>query len=434
LKNHFDVAVIGGGILGSSIAYFLASTSDASIAVVEQENKFGMHASRRNTGRVHAPFLYDPEKRKLTARTALKGFEMLKEYCNLNLLPFKEDDVLEVATSEIDVSVLDRYRSWGYKNGLTEDQLKFLSSDEVSRLEPNVKCHAALICRREAATDYGQITKQLIYDAEKSGCALIPDSKFMEFSPSTKHLIIKVRGSKEEFTANYIINAAGGNSLDIAHTMDLAKEFNCLYFRGEYWQAPQQYSDLTKRSIYSVPKYAEYPFLDPHWIVRVDGRREIGPNAVPVISPYSYNWMSNLSSWRKIFDSSPNLAIFRLLTKSDFLQLASREFWSSLSKRAMINRVRQFLPSLKPSAFTKRGVAGVRSSLIGKTGEFVPEMLIVENDYSLHILNYNSPGATGALPIAAKIVWGLIENGQLPRTNDKKSSLWNIDEISASIN
>ena len=44
-----------------------------------------------------------------------------------------------------------------------------------------------------------------------------------------------------------------------------------LHFRGEYWQAPPQYQHMTKRSIYSIPKYPEYPFLDPHWIVRVEG-------------------------------------------------------------------------------------------------------------------------------------------------------------------
>ena len=78
---HFDVAIIGGGILGCSIAYFLASFSNASVIVIEQENNFGMHASRRNTGKVHAPFLYDPAKRTFTAKVALKGFDMLKKYC-----------------------------------------------------------------------------------------------------------------------------------------------------------------------------------------------------------------------------------------------------------------------------------------------------------------------------------------------------------------
>ena len=35
--NHFDVAVIGGGILGSSIAYFLATSTKSKVIVLEQE-------------------------------------------------------------------------------------------------------------------------------------------------------------------------------------------------------------------------------------------------------------------------------------------------------------------------------------------------------------------------------------------------------------
>ena len=56
-------------------------------------------------------------------------------------------------------------------------------------------------------------------------------------------------------------------------------------------------------------------------------------------------------------------------------------------------------------------------------------MLILENDYSLHILNYNSPGATGALPVGAKIVSRLLEKGYLHKSAEKRESLWDISEI-----
>ena len=71
----------------------------------------------------------------------------------------------------------------------------------------------------------------------------------------------------------------------------------------------------------------------------------------------------------------------------------------------------------------------VKISLADKEGYFVPEMLILENDYSLHILNYNSPGATGALPVGAKIVSGLLEKGCLHKSSEKGESLWDISEI-----
>jgi L-2-hydroxyglutarate oxidase len=111
----------------------------------------------------------------------------------------------------------------------------------------------------------------------------------------------------------------------------------------------------------------------------------------------------------------------RILIDKQFISLASNELKSSLSKTAMINRAREFLPEIEPSLFIRRGTAGIRSILIDRYGKFVPDTMIVKNDYSLHILNYNSPGATGALPIAAMVANQLIEDGIVTMTNYSSS-------------
>jgi L-2-hydroxyglutarate oxidase len=223
--------------------------------------------------------------------------------------------------------------------------------------------------------------------------------------------------------------------------MGVAREYTDLHFRGEYWQAPSEYRDLTKVSIYTVPKHPEYPFLDPHWILRVDGKREVGPNAVPVFSPYAYSWSTNVKYLiPKIFESSKTGAR-KIFLNRQFLLLASSELKSSLSKTAMINRAREFLPQLRPSSFTQRGTAGIRSSLIDRNGKFVEDTLIIKNENTLHVLNYNSPGATGALPMAAMIVNELIEDGILLSAStsnssninslkDNKKRIWDIAAIS----
>jgi L-2-hydroxyglutarate oxidase len=140
----------------------------------------------------------------------------------------------------------------------------------------------------------------------------------------------------------------------------------------------------------------------------------------------------------KIFETSRTGAR-KIFFDRQFLLLASSELKSSISKTAMINRAREFLPQLRPSSFTQRGTAGIRSSLIDKNGKFVDDTQIIKNEYSLHLLNYNSPGVTGALPIAAMIANKLVEDGILPRSNssaisttinDKKPK-WDIQEISA---
>ena len=92
------------------------------------------------------------------------------------------------------------------------------------------------------------------------------------------------------------------------------------------WQTPAEYFNLTKRSIYSIPKFPEYPFLDPHWIVRIDGRREVGPNAVPIFGPYAYNWIANAKYLiPKIIESIRARGTYRILLDRRFLSLLGHE-------------------------------------------------------------------------------------------------------------
>jgi L-2-hydroxyglutarate oxidase len=432
LQDPYNIAIIGGGILGTSIAYFLSSASNSKVLLIEQEHDVAFHTSTRNTGKVHAPFLYDPIKKRLFAKAAFLGFDMLKEYCTLKSLPFKQDGVLEIATYDKGIDVLRKYIEWGYSNGLQKSELKFLEKDEVLKIEPNVKCLSAIYCLKDGSVIYGAITKQLFEDAKQFGCTIITGSKVRKIL-CKNNCIFLYTNNGEEISAEYVINAAGGNAVDIAHSMGVANEYTDLHFRGEYWQAPPEYNDLTKLSIYTVPKYPEYPFLDPHWVVRIDGRCEVGPNAVPVFGPYAYSWSNNLRYFiPKVFESS-RTGIRKILTNRQFLSLASNELKSSLSKNAMINRAREFLPQLKPSLFTQRGTSGIRSSLLDKYGRFVSDTFIIKKDSSLHLLNYNSPGATGALPMAALVVNQLIEGGIASNAHNNNSESNNFATTKKSI-
>ena len=425
LHDEYDVLIIGGGILGCSIAYFLSIMTNSSIMLMEKEKNVGIHTSSRNTGKVHAPLYYDPEKKSSTAAYTIKGYKLIKQFCLFHNLPFKEDGVIEVAIDDSEIDVLIKHVEWARRNGLKKEDIKFLSKSEMLEMEPNVKCESGLVCFQDASTDYGLINQKLKEDAVKFGCNTSFENKFRAARSNTNtgaKRKMTIIGTAKNITSDYVINAAGGNSLDIAHSLNIAMDFTDLHFRGEYLIAPSKYSNLTNRSIYSVPRYTDYPFLDPHWIRRTDGRCEIGPNAVPVFSPYAYNLADNLKNVvPKLFESS-KLGVMKLFLNKDFIRLASNELSSSLSKTKMINRVRRFLPSLNSSDFKQRGRAGIRSLLIDKKGNFASESLLVENDSSLHILNYNSPGATGAMPFAANIVKQLIQKNIVNPTSRKVDS------------
>jgi L-2-hydroxyglutarate oxidase len=429
---HVDckVAIIGGGVLGMSIAYFLSAHAKRSESVVllEQENNIALHTSSRNTGKVHAPFLYDPIKKKMFAKAAALGYEMWQKYSSHKRIPFKHDGVLEVALDEKGIDHLYKYMEWGEANGLTKNELQFLDKNEVATMEPNVRCASAIYCSKDASVDYTAFSLALLEDIQWFGGKLLLGHKVERISSYTQGVYSITTNQGKEIRAQYLVNVAGGNSMDVAQMMGVANSYTDLHFRGEYWQAPSQYHDLTKLSIYSVPKHPEYPFLDPHWIVRADDRREVGPNAVPVFGPYAYGWRRNLADMLPKIMESSHTGARRIFFDRQFLSLASTELRSSLFKTAMINRVREFLPQLRPSAFTQRGTAGIRSSVIDKMGRFIPDTLVLERDSSLHVLNYNSPGATGALPMAANIATKIINAGVL-QMNDKPSSLWDATTI-----
>ena len=411
MAHNFDVIIIGGGILGTSISYFLSFLNKSKkIAVVEQAHSVAFHTSGRNTGKVHAPYLYNPEKKKLFAKAAFHGFGMWEEYAKLRDLPFKKDGVIEVALDKKGIKVLEKYLKWGKQNGLGNKDIELMDKTELKKIEPEINCEAALYVYRDGSVDYSTFTRSIMKDSKQNGTKFLLDTKVTKIKKENDRWTITLNNEHKIF-AKFLINAAGGEAVDIAHNAGVAEKVTDVHFRGEYWKVPKEYSNLTKTSVYSVPEFPDYPFLDPHWIIRVDGSCEIGPNAVPVFSPYGYNKTENIKEFipkvLEMLGSGARKAIF----DRQFQQLAMNEIQSSMSKSAMIDRVKRFLPKIDADKITEKGTAGIRSSVIDENGKFVPDVILVDDETSFHVLNYNSPGATGALPFSAHIVNHLNKTG-----------------------
>ena len=430
MVRNYDFVIIGGGILGTSISYFLSFLKKSKkIAVIEQAHIVAFHTSGRNTGKVHAPYLYNPKKKKLFANAAFHGYEMWEKYAGIKDLPFKKDGVIEVALDQKDINVLEKYLRWGKQNGLNDNEIRLMNSEELKKIEPEIKCQAALYIQRDASTNYSKLTNSIMKDSEKNKTDFLLDTKVTKIKKEKRKWIITLNDERE-ICAKYLINAAGGEAVDIAHSIGIAKNLTDVHFRGEYWKAPKEYNSLTKTSIYSVPEFPDYPFLDPHWIVRVNGSCEIGPNAVPVFSPYGYNKSENIKEFIPKILEMINSGARKVIFDKQFQEIAINEIQSSMSKSTMVNRVKRFLPKIDANKITEKGTAGIRSSIIDKNGKFVPDVILKDDEMSLHILNYNSPGATGALPFSAHIVNQLNKIGILSDEDlDMQCGPWNFKEI-----
>jgi len=456
IEKKFDLVIVGGGILGTSLSYFASGLNDSiRVAVVEQAQRVAFHTSGRNTGKIHAPYLYNPAKKKLFAKAAFLGYDMWEKYSGLKNLPFQKDGVIEVAVEDGETGTLEKYLRWGKKNGLKNKEIELVDGPALAKIEPEVRCSSALVVRKEGSTDYARLTQSLMEDSMTHGTVFLLGTRVVGFKRIGDGWELRVRNSNAcsnahtynhgvgdtgydgTIRARFLINAAGGESVDVAHSIGLSEDLTDVHFRGEYWRAPTEYHNLTKTSIYSVPEFPDYPFLDPHWIVRVDRSCEIGPNAVPVFGPYAYDRAENIREFLpKTIELLGSGAVKTIFDKQ-FQNLVFNEVHSSVSKSAMVNRVRRFLPRIDANRIAERGTAGIRSSVINSAGKFVPDVVLVDDDdgSSFHILNYNSPGATGVLPFSVHIIERLCRAGCLDVTDitDVQCGPWKLGDVVQSL-
>lgn len=422
----YDIAIIGSGILGTTLSYWLSTLTSLRICVFDKEHCEAQHASSRNTGVVHSPFYINPQK-KTIAKSTLLSHDLWKLLALKNNIPWMKVGTIEVAINEKQHNTLEKYLNWGVENGLDETELYLFDHNQISTKEPHVKCYSGIYCTRDVSTDYGMLTNVMKNYSEKNMTDFFFNFEIKNIINYPDHTKLIFKNGRE-IIANFVINCAGGYSLDLAHKFNLANEYSTINFRGDYIIASTHHGNLVNTNIYSVPEFEEYPFLDPHWIKKSNGNTEIGPTALPVMTPETYDgWINN---FRDIFYLFKHIKAntLKIIFNSDFLTLASKEFLSSISKTYMINRIKKFIPDVDPKYFVTKGTSGIRSQIILNDGTFMNDVLELYDHNSLHIINHNSPGATGAPVYSASIVTKLHEKGFI-KIKKNYTNIWDYDKI-----
>jgi len=406
-SSDVDVLVVGAGVLGVTIAYWLSTLYSCEVAIADLAGAAGMHTSSRNTGVIHRPYYLDPRRKRVFARTSLLSHPMWESLALGAGLPWRRAGTINVALDEPEVRVLEQYRKWGVENGMDEGELDLTDGSGVRSREPEVRCRAGILSKTDVSVDFGAFTRHIWRVLTSRG---------------VKGGLIEVGlsggGSESSIACRFLINAAGGGSLEIANKLGVARGYAMLNFRGEYWVVDEPFASRVNTNIYRPPKFPQYPFLDPHFVVRANGVRQIGPNAVVVPGPYVYSGVG-LSHVLSFLDR-PVQPKARLFADETFIKMVAGEWRSSLSKRSMCSRVRNFIPRLDPRMLNRRAVFGVRCSLVDRSG-FVPEALLFKDEGSAHIINFNSPGATGAPAYSAMVVEELGGGGFLPCSRRPKA-------------
>ncbi|MGC9211791.1 MAG: NAD(P)/FAD-dependent oxidoreductase [Nitrososphaeria archaeon] len=406
----YDAVIVGAGILGSSVAYF-ASENGLKVAVIEKEKEPGIHSTYRNTGVVHRPFYLNPLKRKASAFAASRSYPFLKKFVEENGLYWNQLGTLEVATDPEGAKVIGDYERWARENGMEEDEFQILDDKGIISEEPNVRGKLAFLSMTDSVVNFKQISEKMIEVSESKGTSVFYGCRTESVS-SDGEVSCSCNGSEKKISGKAVVVAAGGETFNLA-TKNGLKGYAQLHFRGDYWKLSEEKGKLFRRNIYTVPRFPNFPFLDPHIIKRHTGGTEIGPNAFLVPGPYDYQ--GTLSKILKnAFGSGegPFSVKARLFRDAEFMRLVFADWKISLFKSSLMRKVSEFAVGITEADALGKGISGIRHNIIDERG-FLSEPFFYINGRALFVLNYNSPGATGSPWYASVILTALKNRGLL---------------------
>src|SRR6201995_209390 len=148
-----DFLVVGGGIVGLAVAHRLTlDRPQATVMVVEKEDKVGTHQTGHTSGVIHSGVYYKPGS--LKARLCRAGAQSMVEFCKEQGVPYEICGKLIVATEPAELPRLRDLAERAEANGVSA---RLLTPEQAREVEPNVSCLAALHVLDTGITDYGAV-------------------------------------------------------------------------------------------------------------------------------------------------------------------------------------------------------------------------------------------------------------------------------------
>ncbi len=227
-----SATIIGGGVIGLNVAIELSHLFDE-VYVLEKENHLGMHASGRSSEVIHAGIYYAPGS--LKAQLCVEGNKLLRQFCKEQNIPHIETGKLVVATSLKEEKTLEELLQKGEENNVPN--LKIISGREVkTKVEPNVNCTAALLVQTSAIFDTATYINRLAALAQSKGIIIAKSTEVIKIDAKKNEFIVysKTKGNDPEpFSTDFLFNAAGVFSDDVAKMVCSENNYKIIPVRGE---------------------------------------------------------------------------------------------------------------------------------------------------------------------------------------------------------
>ncbi len=393
-NNQSDLLIIGGGIIGLSVARELVTRfPNTSITVLEKEADVAYHGSGRNSGVLHAGFYYTADS--LKARFTRDGNQQLREYCYANNLQINENKKVVVARNEQELPALFELDKRGKVNGV---EVKIIDEKELLDLDPNVRTHKhALYSPKTATVDPVEVTQAIKKELIGKGVQIIFNESYKKRLDGNTIETLR----RNRYSAKIIINAAGLYADKIARQFGYSSNYTIIPFKGLYLKYKGSRPPVGI-NVYPVPNLKN-PFLGVHFTVTVDGTVKIGPTSAPAF------WRENYTGLKRFRASETGQILYweALLFATNafgFRSLAFDEI-RKYSKKYFTSLASDMVKEMDVKGFKEWGNPGIRAQLLNKkTKELVMDFVVEGDKDSVHILNAVSPAFTCSFPFAKWVV------------------------------
>lgn len=273
--RHYDVAIIGGGVVGAAIAREL-SRWDVSVVLLEKESDVAVHTSSRNDGMIHDGFAATPGSRK--AHYNVRGNRLWEPLCKELGVDFRRPGSLILFGTPLEIAAYPLLADRARRNGV--DGWEYWSPARVRAEEPHMTAdqHGGFFLPSAGVLSPYKATIALAESAILNGVSVELGTLVsgIELVSGTIAAVVTNRGT---IRVGAVVNAAG-NWADVVAGMAGDRFFSLHQRRGtdailDATTAPLQHHIIGKPSLLQARAKTKGGGL----VITVEGNILVGPTA-----------------------------------------------------------------------------------------------------------------------------------------------------------
>jgi len=390
----FDIAIIGGGIVGAATMYKLQKQyPDLKLVLFEKEDLVADHQTGHNSGVIHSGLYYKPGS--LKAKNCIQGRHELVAFAKEHNIDHDVCGKIVVATDESELEQLEKVFQTGLANEI--EGIRKINAKEIKEIEPFCEGIAGIHVPCTGIIDFRGATAKMVELALQAQPESQLKLKHEVLSIDKKDGFSVLKTNKGEFQAKYLVFCAGLQADRMAKKDGVELKEKVVGFRGDYYELTEEGHHKIKHLIYPVPN-PDFPFLGVHFTRMTNGEIECGPNAVFTFKREGYRKTD--FSLRDTIDALTYKGTWKLFFGN--MKFGIDEYRRAFSKKLFLKTLQRMVPSLTMDDI-KPGRAGVRALLLREDGDTRDDFRIEYHGNSIHVLNAPSPAATASLAIGGYI-------------------------------